>query len=139
MAVVVVLAGHGARRCGTTSGDRSTGHPVTETGEVSRRPKGRWPRSHGVRCRVSPDTRSTRRALHPHARARDGRRARAGAIGLDSVRAPGFRRGVLGDGYDGDAQGSRFWGVRHVPQGEAPFSAPQAKKKSGPKYRFIEF
>ena len=45
---------------------------------------------------------------------------------------PGFRRGGKGDGYDGDAQGSRFWAVRHSPLGEAPFSAPQAKKIWGP-------
>ena len=49
---------------------------------------------------------------------------------------PGFRRGVGGDGYDGDGQGSRFWGVRHVPQGEAPFSAPQARKILGAKGHF---
>ena len=49
---------------------------------------------------------------------------------------PGFRRGVGGDGYDGDGQGSRFWAVGHGPLGEAPFGAPQAKKILGPKRRF---
>ena len=37
------------------------------------------------------------------------------------------------DGDDGDGQGSRFWAVQHSPKGEAPFSAPQAEKKLGPK------
>ena len=40
----------------------------------------------------------------------------------------GFHSPYGSDGDDGDGQGSRFWGVRYVPQGEAPFSAPQAKK-----------
>jgi hypothetical protein len=43
------------------------------------------------------------------------------------------------DGDDGDGQGSRFWAVQHSPKGEAPFSAPQAKKNVGPKCRFTEF
>ena len=40
----------------------------------------------------------------------------------------GFHSPYGSDGDDGDGQGSRFWGVMYVPQGEAPFSAPQAKK-----------
>ena len=40
------------------------------------------------------------------------------------------------DGDDGDGQGSRFWAVKHSPKGEAPFSAPQAKKILGPKSRY---
>ena len=53
--------------------------------------------------------------------------------------SPGFRRVVGGDGYDGDAQGSRFWAVRHGPLGEAPFSAPQARKILGPKAVLLDF
>ena len=45
-----------------------------------------------------------------------------------AVVAWGFHSPYGSDGDDGDGQGSRFWGVRYVPQGEAPFSAPQAKK-----------
>ena len=43
------------------------------------------------------------------------------------------------DGDDGDGQGSRFWAVWHGPKGEAPFSAPQAKKILGPKAVFLDF
>ena len=43
---------------------------------------------------------------------------------------------VRTDGDDGDGQGGRFWAVCHGPQGEAPYSAPQAKKILGPKRRF---
>ena len=57
----------------------------------------------------------------------------------DPLPSPGFRRGVGGDGYDGDGQGSRLWAVPHGPLGEASFSASQAKKILGPKSRFIEF
>ena len=78
----------------------------------------------------------------------------AGAVGSSSVQPaamssramssrcklpPGFRRAVVGDGDDGDGQGSQFWAVRHSPEGEAPFSAPQAKKILRPKCRFTEF
>ena len=58
---------------------------------------------------------------------------------VPSREIPGFSREVRGDGYDGDAQGSRFWAVRHGPLGEAPFSAPQAKKILGSKCHFTDF
>ena len=48
-------------------------------------------------------------------------RGRPGAV----TNSPG------GDGDDGDGQGGRFWAVWHGPRGEAPFSAPQAKKILG--------
>jgi hypothetical protein len=43
------------------------------------------------------------------------------------------------DGDDGDGKGSRFWAHQHRPKGEAPFSAPQAKKILGPKAVFLDF
>ena len=43
------------------------------------------------------------------------------------------------DGDDGDGQGSRFGAVQHGPLGEAPCSAPQAKKILDPKSRFLQF
>ena len=49
---------------------------------------------------------------------------------------PGFRRGVRGDRYDGDGQGSQLWAVQHGPLGEASFSAPQAKKILRPERRY---
>ena len=52
---------------------------------------------------------------------------------------PGWRLPCGADGDDGDGAGSRFWAVWHGPKGEAPFSAPQAKKILGPKCRFTEF
>ena len=45
---------------------------------------------------------------------------------------------VRTDGDDGDGQGGRFWAVQHGPLGEAPYSAPQAKKILGHKHRFTE-
>ena len=62
-----------------------------------------------------------------------------GRAAKEAGRAPGFRRVVGGDGYDGDAQGSRFWAVRHGHLGEAPSSAPQAKKSLGPKAVLLDF
>ena len=53
--------------------------------------------------------------------------------------ARGFGSTCRSDGYDGDDTGSQFWAVWHGPKGEAPFSAPQAKKILGPKCRFTEF
>ena len=63
----------------------------------------------------------------------------AGQRPLALALGPGFRRVVGGDGYDGDGQGRRFWAVSHCPLGEAPFSAPQARKILGPKCHFTEF
>ena len=43
------------------------------------------------------------------------------------------------DRDDGDGKGSRFGAHQHRPEGEAPFSAPQAKKTLGPKAVFLDF
>ena len=43
------------------------------------------------------------------------------------------------DGDDGDGKGSRLGAHQHRPEGEAPFSAPQARKIVGPKAVFLDF
>ena len=58
------------------------------------------------------------------------------ALRLSYARSWGFHSHCQSDGYDGDDIGSRFRAVWHGPKSEAPFSAPQAKKKLGPKCRF---
>ena len=51
---------------------------------------------------------------------------------LWQVRTRGFGSTCRADGDDGDVMGSRFWAGEHRPLGEAPISAPQAKKFLGP-------
>ena len=88
-----------------------------------------------------PRKRTTRRCEISYSTATRGAHTsmRVGIPQLRDARGFVFRRGVGGDGYDGDGQGRRFWAVSHCPLGEAPFSAPQAKKNLGPKCHFTEF
>ena len=94
-------------------------------------------------CVRAPLARTFRRARGVSAaRSRSPRRRTSEARqpgGYAWPESPGCRRLVGGDGYDGDGQGRRFWAVSHCPLGEAPFSAPQAKKILGPKCHFTEF
>jgi hypothetical protein len=63
---------------------------------------------------------------------------RIGALPSD-IGALGRRPPLRTDGDDGDGKGSRFGAHQHRPEGEAPFSAPQARKILGPKAVFLDF
>ena len=49
---------------------------------------------------------------------------------------PGFRRGVRGDGYDGDGQGSQFWGVWGASPSGVRSPAKKISRFEGPKRAF---